>query len=75
MFLCSKNHYCENDYTAKCNLHIQCYPIKLPMALFTELEPKSSGSLTPDYTTSHQKSNHSLQNSMALAQKQKYKSM
>ena len=42
MFLCSKNHYCENECTAKCNLHIQCYPIKVPMALFTELEPKFS---------------------------------
>ena len=36
---------------------------------------KSSGSLTSDYTTSHQKSSYSHQNSMALAQKQKYKSM
>ena len=30
--------YCENDYTTKCNLQIQCDPIKLPMAFFTELE-------------------------------------
>ena len=36
---------------------------------------KSSGSLTSDYTTSHQKSSYSHQNSMAMAQKQKYKSM
>ena len=37
MFLGKKNHYCENDYTTKCNL-----PIKLPMAFFTELEQKIS---------------------------------
>lgn len=42
MFLCSKNHYCENECTAKCNLHIQCYPIKVAMALFTELEPNKN---------------------------------
>ena len=24
MFLGWKNHYCENDYTTKCNLQIQC---------------------------------------------------
>ena len=36
---------------------------------------KSSGSLTSGCTTSHQKSSYSHQNSTALAQKQKYKSM
>ena len=40
MFLGRKNQYCENDYTTKCNLQIQCDPIKLPMAFFTELEQK-----------------------------------
>ena len=40
MFLGRKNQYCENDYTTKCNLQIQCNPIKLPMAFFTELEQK-----------------------------------
>ena len=24
MYLGSKNQYCENDYTTKCNLQIQC---------------------------------------------------
>ena len=24
MFLTRKNQYCENDYSAKCNLQIQC---------------------------------------------------
>ena len=40
MFLGRKNQYCENDYTTKFNLQIQCdvIPIKLPMASSTELE-------------------------------------
>ena len=40
MFLHWKNQYCENDYTAQRNLQIQCNPIKLPVAFFTELEQK-----------------------------------
>ena len=42
MFLSRKNQYCENDYTTKCNLQIQCNTVKLPMASFTELEQKIS---------------------------------
>ena len=42
MFLGRKNQYCENDYTTKCNLQIQCDPYQLPMAFFTELEQKIS---------------------------------
>ena len=40
IFLSRKNQYCENDYTIKFNLQIQCdvIPIKLPMASSTELE-------------------------------------
>ena len=41
MFLGRKNQYCENDYTTKRNLQIQCNPIKLPKAFFTELEQKN----------------------------------
>ena len=33
-----KNQYCENDYTTKCNLHIQCNPYQITIAFFTELE-------------------------------------
>ena len=29
MFLGRKNHYFENDYTAKCNLQIQCDPYQI----------------------------------------------
>ena len=42
MFLGRKNQYCENDFTTKCNLQIQCDPIKVPMTFFTELEQKIS---------------------------------
>ena len=40
MFLGRKNQYCENDYTTKGNLQIQCDPYQ--MAFFTELEQKIS---------------------------------
>ena len=42
MFLGRKNQYCENDYTTKLNLKIQCDPFKLPVAFYTELEQKNS---------------------------------
>ena len=31
MFLGSKNKYCENDSTTKCNLGVNVTPIKLPI--------------------------------------------
>ena len=40
MFLGRKNQYCENDYTTKHNLQIQCDPYQVSMAFFTELEQK-----------------------------------
>ena len=42
MFLGRKNQYCENDYTTKHNLQIQCDPYQITTALFTELEQKIS---------------------------------
>ena len=42
MFLGRKNQYCENDYTTKCNLHVQSDPYEIPKAFFTELEQKIS---------------------------------
>ena len=39
MFLGRKNQYCENDYTTKCNLEIQC-PMKLPVAFFHRTRTK-----------------------------------
>ena len=34
MFLGIKNQYCENDYTTKCNLQIQCDPYKITNGIF-----------------------------------------
>ena len=42
MFLGKKNQYCENDYTTKCNLQIQCDPYQITKTFFTELEQKIS---------------------------------
>jgi len=43
MFLGRKNQYCENDYTTKCNLQIQCDPCQITNGIFfTELEQKIS---------------------------------
>ena len=42
MFLSRKNKYCENDYTTKCNLHIQCESYQITNGFFTELEQKIS---------------------------------
>ena len=42
MFLGRKNQYCENDYTTKHNLQIQCDPYQTTNAFFTELEQKIS---------------------------------
>ena len=29
-----KNQYCENDYTTKCNLQIQCDPYQITSGIF-----------------------------------------
>ena len=34
MFLGRKNQYCENDYTTKCNLQIQCDPYQINNDIF-----------------------------------------
>ena len=41
MFLDRKNQYCENDYTTKCNLQIQCDPCHTN-GIFHRLEQKIS---------------------------------
>ena len=40
MYLDWKNQYCENDYTIKSNLWIQCNPYQTINDFFTELEKK-----------------------------------
>ena len=34
MFLGRKNQYCENNYTTKCNLQIQCDPYQITNGIF-----------------------------------------
>ena len=34
MFLGRKNQYCENDYTTKLNLEIQCNPYQITSGIF-----------------------------------------
>ena len=91
MFLGRKNQYCENDYTTKCNLQIQCNS----SAFFTELEKNFTILMETQKTLNSQSSlgqkewnwrnqpawlqsllqSHSHQDSMVLAQRQKYRSM
>ena len=41
MFLGRKNQYCENDYTTKCNLQIQCNPYQITNGNFHRTRTKS----------------------------------
>ena len=41
MFLGRKNQYCENDYTAKHNLQIQCNPYQITNGVFHRTRTKS----------------------------------
>ena len=34
MYLGRKNQYCENDYTIKCNIQIQCDPYQITTGIF-----------------------------------------
>ena len=41
MFLGRKNQYCENDYTTKCNLQIQCDPYQITNSIFQRTRTKN----------------------------------
>ena len=41
MFLGRKNQYCENDYTTKCNLQIQCDPYQISNGIFHRTRTKN----------------------------------
>ena len=41
MFLGRKNQYCENDYTTKGNLQIQCGPYRINNCIFHRTRPKN----------------------------------
>ena len=94
MFLNWKNQYCENDYTSKCNLEIQCDPYQITNSIFhrtrtknftihmeTQKTPNSQSNLEKEeWSWRNQPSwlqiilqSYSHQDSMVLAQKQKYR--
>ena len=41
MFLGRNNQYCENDYTTKCNLQIQCDPYQITSGIFQRTRTKN----------------------------------
>ena len=41
MFLGRKSQYCENDYTTKCNLQIQCDPYQITNVIFHRTRTKN----------------------------------
>ena len=41
MFWVRKNQYCENDYTTKCNLQIQCEPYQITIDIFHRIRTKN----------------------------------
>ena len=96
MFLGRKNQYCENAYTTKCNLQIQCDPCQITNGILhrtrtknftihmeTEKTLNSQSSLEKEeWSWRNQASqlqimlqSYSHQDSMVLAQKQKYRPM
>ena len=42
MRLSRKNQYCENDYTTKCNLQIQCNPYQITNGIFHRTRTNAS---------------------------------
>ena len=96
MFLGRKNQYCENDYTTKSNLQIQCDPYQITNDIFhrtrttnftiyikTQKTPNSLSNLEKEkWSWRNQPSwlhiilqSYGHQDSMVLAQKQKYRPM
>ena len=40
IFLGKKNQYCENGYTTKCNIQIQCDPYQITSGIFQRTRTK-----------------------------------
>ena len=57
MFLGWKNQYCENDYTTKNNLQIQCNPYQITNGLFHRIRTKKSTICMETQKTSNSQSN------------------
>ena len=93
MFLDRKNQYCENDYSSKCNLQIQCDPYQITNDIFHRTRTKNFSIHVETQKTWNSQSSpekeewswrnphswlqiilqrYSHQDSMVLAQKQKY---
>ena len=53
MFLGRKNQYCENDYTTKCNLQIQCDPYQITNEIFHRTRTKNFTIHTETQKTLH----------------------
>ena len=94
MFLRRKNQYCENDYTTKSNLQIQCNPYQITNDIFLRTRTKNftihmetqkilnsqSSPEKEEWSWKNQPSwlqiilqSYIHQDSMVLAQKQKYR--
>ena len=41
MYLGRKNQYCENDFTTKCNLQVQCDPYQITNGIFHRIRTKN----------------------------------
>ena len=95
-FLDTKNQHCENDYTTKSNLQVQCNPYQTTKGIFHRTRTKNFTICMETQKTLNSQSNlekekwswrneapwlqsllqsYSNQDSMVLAQKQKYRSM
>ena len=71
MFLGRKNQYCENDYTNKCNLQIQCDPYQITNGIFHGTRTKNftihmETQKTPNSQSSLEKEEWSWMNGMKL---------
>jgi len=94
MFLGRKKQYCENDYTTKCDLQIQCDPYQITNGIFHRTRTKNFTTHMETQKTLNSQSSlekekwswrnqpswlhiilqsYSHQDSMVLAQKQKYR--
>ena len=61
MFLGRENQYCENDYTTKCNLQIQCDPYQITNGIFHRTRTK--------YFTIHMETQTTLNSQSILRKK------
>ena len=73
MFLEWKNQYCENDYSTKCNLQIQCEPYQITNGIFHRTRTKNftihmETQKTPNSQSSLEKEEWNWRNQPALLQ-------